>query len=147
MIKYKNKITLQKKSDGTYYIESDRADRYETFAIANTITPWTKWWELQNQSDLRSWQKDILRDFASKWSDLTPFLVYKRNAGHSQPHDICLAHSQSNNIWILATERDFWFIQSDYGQVDFPVDQSMGSVLDKSSRLEMGKLRDALEYQ
>lgn len=147
MINYKKKITLQKRSDGTCYLESDRGDRYETFAIDNTKTPWTKWWELQNQSDLRLWQKDIARDFGSKWPDLCPFVVYKRNAGHSQPHDICLAHSQKNKIWILMTERDFWFVNSDYGQIDFLVSDSMGSVLDSDNRLQMGLLRDALEYQ
>lgn len=146
MINYRKKITLQK-NNNAWYIDTDKGDRYETFAIDNTHTPWTKWWEMQNQSDLRLWQKDILRDFGSKWTDLTPYLVYKRNAGHSQPHDICLARSERNKIWILITERDFWFINSDYGQVDFPVDQSMGSVLEQEHRIEMGNLRDALEYQ
>lgn len=146
MINYKKKITLQKTGD-TWYLQSDKADRYETFAIDNTLTPWTKWWEMQNQSDLRLWQKDILRDFGSKWPDLTPYMIYKRNAGHSQPHDICLARSERNKIWILITERDFWFVKSDYGQIDFQIDQSMGSVLDQQCRLEMGNLRDALEYQ
>lgn len=146
MIKYKNKITLQRSKDA-WYIDTDRGDRYETFALENTTTPWTKWWEMQNQSDLRLWQKDIVRNFGSKWPDLTPYMVYKRNAGHSQPHDICLARSERNKIWILATERDFWFVHSDYGQVDFVIGESMGSVLDKNSRLEMCLLRDALEYQ
>jgi len=146
MIKYRKKITLQKSHDA-WYLDTDRGDRYETFPIDNTATPWTKWWEMQNQSDLRLWQKDILRDFGTKITDLTPFMVYKRNAGHSQPHDISLARSESMKIWILITERDFWFIASDYGQIDFTIDQSMGSVLDKNSRLEMGLLRDALEYQ
>jgi hypothetical protein len=101
---------------------------------------------MQNQSDLRLWQKDIIRDFGSKWTDLNPYMVYKRNAGYSQPHDITLARSENNKVWILCTERDFWFMPSDYGQVDFHIDNSMGSVLEKESRLEMGKLRDALVY-
>jgi hypothetical protein len=146
MINYKKKITLQKQNDA-WYIDTDRGDRYETFPIDNTHTPWTKWWEMQNQSDLRIWQKEILRDFGSKWPDLTPFMVYKRNAGYSQPHDIALAYSQSNKVWILSTERDFWFVRSDYGQVDFQIDDSMGSVLEQTARLEMGRLRDALEYK
>lgn len=146
MINYRKKITLQKNGDA-WYINTDKGDRYETFPVTNTSTPWTKWWEMQNQSDLRLWQKDIIRDFGSKITDLTPFVVYKRNTGYSQPHDITLARSESLKIWILATEQDFWFAVSDYGQVDFVIDESMGSVLDKNSRLEMGLLRDALEYQ
>lgn len=146
MINYKKKITLQKQNDA-WYIDTDKGDRYECFAIDNTKTPWTKWWEMQNQSELRLWQKDILRDFGSKWPDLTPFMIYKRNAGHNQPHDICLARSDYNKIWILITERDFWFVNSDYGQIDFHIDQSMGSVLEQDHRIEMGNLRDALDYQ
>jgi hypothetical protein len=146
MINYKKKIILQQNNDA-WYITTDKADRYETFAIDNTATIWTKWWEMQNQSDLRLWQKDILRDFGSKWPDLRPYIVYKRNAGHSQPHDICLARSERNKIWILITERDFWFVNSDYGQIEFNIENSMGSVLDQNHRFEIGNLRDALEYQ
>jgi hypothetical protein len=147
MIKYKKTLTLSLVNDNVWYIRSDKNDRYECFAIDNTQTPWTRWWEMQNQSDLRLWQKDILRDFGSKWSDLTPYLVYKKNSGHSQPHDISLARSSANKIWILMTERDFWFEYSDYGQVDFHVNDSMGSVLDQSRRFEIGRLRDKLEFQ
>jgi hypothetical protein len=146
MINYKRKIELQKQNDA-WYIQSDKGDRYECFAIDNTRTPWTKWWEMQHQSDLRLWQKEIIRDFGSKWADIVPYIVYKRNAGYSQPHDICLAHSEINKVWILSTERDFWFVQSNYGQIEFHIDNSMGSILEQPSRLEMGKLRDALVYQ
>jgi hypothetical protein len=145
MINYKKKITLNKHND-LWYIQTDKNDRYETFVIDNINTPWTKWWEMQNQSDLRLWQKEILRDIASKLSDLKPFIVYKKSAGYSQPHDIALAYSESLQIWILITERDFWFIQNDYGQVNFDVEDSMGSILDKNSRLEIGLLRDHLPY-
>ena len=146
MINYRKKIELQKQNDA-WFIQTDKGDRYECFAIDNTKTPWTKWWEMQHQSDLRLWQKEIVRDFGSKWPDITPYMVYKRNAGYSQPHDICLARSESNKVWLLVTERDFWFVQSDYGQVDFHIDDSIGSCLEQGPRLEMGKLRDALEYQ
>jgi len=146
MIDYRKKIVLQKSNDA-WYINTDKGDRYECFPIDNTATPWTTWWGMQHQSELRLWQKDIVRDFGSKWPDLSPFMVYKRNAGHSQPHDIVLAHSEINKVWILVTEQDFWFVQSDYGQVDFGCELSMGSVLDQQARLEMGLLRDALAYQ
>lgn len=145
MINYKKKITLNSMGD-SWYLQSDRGDRYETFEIDNTNTPWTRWWDMQNQSDLRSWQKDIFRDFATKWRDIRPFVIYKRNSGHSQPHDLCLARSLDNEVWILSTERDFWFLQSNFASVDFTLDQSMGSVLDPVSRREIMRLRDALEY-
>lgn len=147
MIKYRKSIQLQKTSQDTWYIQSDRGDRYECFQIDNTRTPWSKWWEMQNQSDLRSWQKDLMRDIGSKWPDLTPYMVYKKNAGHSQPHDLALARSEKNHVWILSTAKDFWLIPSDYGQVTFDQENSMGSVLDRDCRLEIGRLRDLLEYQ
>lgn len=147
MIRYRKNIELQKTNQGNWYLQSDRGDRYECFAIDNTTTPWTTWWDMQNQSDLRLWQKDILRDFASKWSDIAPYVVYKKNQGHSQPHDLALARSERHKIWILITERDFWFVASDYGQVVFTVSDSMGSVLEATARQQMGILRDCLPDQ
>jgi hypothetical protein len=146
MINYRKKIVLQKSANTGWYLESDRADRYEVLPVTGTQTPWTQWWDKQNQSELRNWQKDIIRDFGSKWSDLNPYLVFKRGGGYSQPHDIVLARSEKFKIWILITEKDFWFQSSDYGQVEFLNEDSMGSVLDKDSRIEMGLLRDALPY-
>lgn len=146
MIKYKKKITLQNVRDNAWFLDTDRGDRYETFAIDNTKTPWTQWWSMQDQSDLRLWQKDILRDFGTKWRDLTPYVVYKKNSGYNQPHDISLARSEKNLVWILITRDDFWFVSSNYGQVDFDSDDSMGSLLDKQSRAEISKLRDLLVY-
>ena len=146
MIKYRKLITLNQHNDA-WYLQSDRLDRYECFVIDNTRTPWTTWWEMQHQSALREWQKDVIRDFASKWPDFMPFIVYKRNAGYSQPHDICLARSQRNRVWLLATQNDFWFVESDYGQVDFNIDDSMGSVLDQDTRFQIGRLRDKLDSQ
>lgn len=146
MINYKKRITLQKMSGNIWFLDTDKGDRYETVPVIGSHTPWTQWWEKQDPSDLRTWQKDILKDFGSKWRDLTPYVVYKKGAGYSQPHDIALARSDSNQVWILSTERDFWFVSSDYGQVDFVVEDSMGSVLEQGNRFEMGKLRDALPY-
>ena len=144
MIKYKKQIIIARYPSGDWYINSDRNDRYECFAITNTNTPWTKWWEMQDQSELRLWQKDIMRMFASKLSDLEPYVIYKKNQGYSQPHDLALCHSQSFNLWFLSTQDDFWIIQSNYGQVELPIEQSLGSVLQRQHRDEIFKVYSAL---
>jgi hypothetical protein len=143
MIKYKKTITIAKHHNDNWYIDTDKSDRYECFAIDNTTTPWTKWWEMQNQSDLRVWQKDIIREFATHISDMMPFMVYKRNAGHSQPHDIMLAHSEERKLWILSTETDFWITETNYGSFELNKQDSLGSVLDKSHRFEIYEVIDA----
>ncbi len=146
MITYRKTITLDQSQSGEYTIKTDRGSRYQAFAIANSQTPWSTWWEMQNQSDLRLWQKDIMRDFGTRWNDLTPFVIYKKNAGHSQPHDMALANSASKNIWIFSTERDFWIIPSQFGNFDFSVEDSMGSILDVTTRKEIYKVIDTLGF-
>jgi hypothetical protein len=144
MINYRKQIIVGKYPSGDYYIDTDRGDRHECFAITNTDTPWTKWWEMQDQSDLRLWQKDIMRTFASKINDIKPYVVYKKNQGYNQPHDIAMCYSETTNLWLLATKNDFWIVESNYGQVDFPIDDSLGSVLDRAVRDEIWKVYDAL---
>lgn len=147
MIKYRKNITLERKPDGTYRLKSDQGSVYEAFAIDNTLTPWSSWWNMQNQSDLRLWQKDILRDFGTHWPDLTPYIVYKRNAGHSQPHDMALARSEEYKVWILSTEKDFWIVPTAYDNFDFNIDDSVGSILDRICRQEIYKIVDALPFK
>lgn len=147
MIKYRKTITLNQRPSGEFQLKSDQGSQYEAFAIANTLTPWSAWWDMQNQSDLRLWQKDILRDFGTHWPDLTPFIVYKRNAGHSQPHDIALAQSKDFKTWILSTERDFWIVPTTYDNFDFSVEDSIGSILDRTTRNEIYKIVDGLPFK
>jgi hypothetical protein len=74
---------------------------------------------------------------------MMPFMVYKRNAGHSQPHDIMLAHSEERKLWILSTETDFWITETNYGSFELNKQDSLGSVLDKSHRFEIYEVIDA----
>lgn len=147
MIRYRNSITLNHAPSGEYQLRSDQGSHYQAFEIANTRTPWTAWWEMQNQSDLRLWQKDILRDFGTHWPDLTPFIVYRKNAGHSQPHDIALARSQEFKTWILSTQRDFWVVPTVYDNLEFAVSDTIGSILDHSARTEIYRIIDGLPFK
>lgn len=144
MINYKKKIIIAKYPSGDWYINTDRGDRYECFAITNTNTPWTQWWGMQNQSSLREWQKDMMRPFATKILDMEPYIVYKKNHGHNQAHDVMLCHSEFTHLWFLSTTNDFWIIQSDYGQIELPIEDSLGSVLERTSRDEIWKVYENL---
>lgn len=118
MINYKKRITLSRHSSGDWYLHTDKGDRYEAFAVAQSNTKWSQWWGMQHQSDLRLWQKDILREFAnSHFPDLTPYVVYKKHQGHSQPHDIAVAFSEEDKTWLVITSEDFWIVNSDYGEI------------------------------
>lgn len=147
MIKYRKTITIDQSQSDEYRIHSDQGSRFQAFAIVNTDTPWSTWWDMQHQSDLRLWQKDIMRDFGTYWRDLTPLIIYKKNAGHSQPHDMCLAHSQDYKIWLFSTQRDFWIMPSQYGNFDFTVNDSMGSILEPAVRQEIYKVIDAMRLR
>lgn len=136
MINYRNTITVSKRQNDEWYIDTDKGDRYQTFAVMNSKTVWTEWWQMQHQSDLRLWQKDILREFANRYfEDLSPYVVYKSQHGRNQPHDIALAHSDIDKVWLLMTQHDFWLIKSDWGEITVKRGQdSMGSILDENNR-------------
>ena len=144
MIRYNKKLSVSKNQDN-WFIETDRGDRYEMFLVKSQTTPWSEWWAMNHQSDLRLWQKDIIRDFATHIPGLIPMLVYKRNQGHSQPHDICIAYSEETNLWFISTQRDFWIIENAYGQFEFNVEQSLGSVLEPEDRHQMYLVLEAFE--
>ena len=144
MIKYRKKISMSINNNGECRLRSDQGSEYQAFAISNSKTPFSDWWTMQHQSDLRLWQKDVIRDFATRWLDLKPYVIYRRQAGHNQPHDMAMAHSQENCIWVFSTERDFWITPCAYGEFDFDIQDSMGSILLKDTRLEIYKLIDSL---
>jgi hypothetical protein len=143
-INYQVKITVKKSTTDDIRIETDVKDQYECFKVQDHLTPWSKWWEMNDHSDLRLWQKDIMRDFATRWPDLTPYVIYKKNHGYSQPHDIAMAYSESKNIWIFITERDFWLTPSNKFPVHFEKTKSMGSILDPVVRKEIYQVIDAI---
>lgn len=146
-IRYKNKIILNQHQEAEWTIDTDRGDRYKMFGIAGNRSPWTDWWGMQDQSELRVWQKDVMRDFGSLWSDLTPFVVYKPMQGHSQPHDVCVSHSEQEGIWLLSTEKDFWIVRSQYGNIEFDQAQSLGSVLKIEDRQSIYLVRDGVYHK
>jgi hypothetical protein len=146
MIKYNKRITLERKRNGDIYIDTDRGDVYQTFQYNKTKHPVSDWWSDQNQSEIRHWQKDLVVAYAGDaLGALTLFVINKRGQGYSQDHDMCLAYSEQHNVWVFSTQTDYWIVHSDAGQIVFDRSNSLGSVLDQTSRIEIGKIWDQLK--
>ena len=148
MIKYNKKIFLQRKRTGDLVIDTDRGDVYQTFAYNKTKNPVSDWWADQNQSEIRHWQKDCVVSYAGDaLGSLTLYVINKRGKGYSQDHDMCLVHCEKHNMWVLSTQNDYWITQSDLGEIEFDRGQSLGSVLDKDSRIQIGQIWDQIKKQ
>lgn len=147
-IKYNKKIVLERKRNGDIDLDTDRGDLYKTFQYNNSNNPVSNWWSDQHQSELRQWQKDLVVGYAADaLGPLTLFVINKRGHGYSQDHDICLAYSERHSIWVLSTEHDYWIVKSDYGQIVFNKENSLGSVLIKQDRLQIGEVWDEIKSQ
>ena len=141
-LRYRNKITLDKTKLGTFKITTDLADEYET-AWTNTrsATPWGEWKEKQHLSDLRQTQLDWFRTLATTlFNDLKPLMVYKRNNGFSQPHDIAVAYSDQDSVWVFMTESHTWITQSAYANFTLNVAEAFGPITNKDTVEELWKL-------
>jgi len=137
MIRYNQKIRISK-NRSYWHMESDRGDRYEIMPTKRNRkgNMWTEWWDTQNQSDVRRWQKDIMREFANRYfTDLQPWLVWKQNQSYQDAHDIMVARSELSHTWLIATQDDFWCVPTEYGE--FTVlrgKDSMGDCTDPNQR-------------
>ena len=144
MIRYKNKISLIRTRAEEWVIESDRGSKYLTSQITNTTTPITDWWDKQHPSELRLWQKDaLIKSLCDAFGEMDLFTVYKSGAGYSQPHDIVMA--RHTDIWIFATELDTWIVKDSSSQVWLNKEDSLGSILDRTTREEIYKIADAIK--
>ena len=144
MINYRKTITIDQQGDLlNLKITTDKNDQYKAFRVEGANC-WTKWWSMNHQSDLRHWQKDMVTLFATRITDLRPYVVYKPNHGGSQPHDIMIAACETQHYWFLATADDFWIKKSSYGSVEFDREASLGSVLRDTVRSEIFAVYDGL---
>ena len=148
MIKYNKLIKIDRKRNGDIRIESDRGDLYETATYSNSRTLLSNWWKDQHQSELREWQKELVIKYAGdSFGQLELFNIYKKGQGYSQPHDMCLCHSVAHKVWVFATETDYWIQLTDGGNIVFDKQESVGSVLDKDTRLVIGTIWDNIKQQ
>lgn len=113
MIRFKNKITVEQRRSSEWIIDTDRGDQYEMLQLTNRGQIFTEWWEMQHQSQLRTWQMDVfLRELTRKGhsDDFVIWTVYKRGQGHNQPHDIAIMYHQGMQLWLLSTEEYHWLL-------------------------------------
>ena len=137
MIQYKQRITVASNQSGTWSMVTDRGDRYEIMPAKQTRQTWTDWWVTQSQTEARRWQKDIMREFANRYfSDLHPWLVWKRGQSYSAAHDVVVCHSEAQHTWLISTQRDFWCVPTQYGEFTVTHDEnSLGDCTDQQVRL------------
>lgn len=119
MIRYKNSITFRRNASGMLTITGDKmAVSYKTRAI-NGYEYVRQWWEMQHQSSLRSYQKDLLvKLLPSAFKDLdwryehAPYVIYADGAGYNQPHDmtlVTLKHPENpQTIYVFGTAEHTW---------------------------------------
>ena len=115
-----------------------------TSQITNTITPITDWWSKQHQSNLRRWQLEaVIQNLFDAFGELDLFTVYKSGGGYSQPHDVVLACHK--DIWICSTDHDTWIVKNSDSQVWLNKEDSLGSILDITTRQELNKIADGIK--
>lgn len=137
-MRYNKRITLKQTRQASLQLASDRGEVYEVTAASKSNQPITDWWEKQNQSDLRGWQKDALfKEFWRLHGELELYMIYKKGQGYSQPHDLALAYSTTKNIWILSTEQHTWLMPNSDIQTVFDIDLAFDSILNHDARLEI----------
>lgn len=140
---YKNTFTVDSQR-----IRTDRGQIWEL----NWLTKghgeyglYTNWWRNQYPSELRTWQKEILKDFGNAIRDRSLALVYERGQGYNQAHDIAVGRFK--NYMVMMTEQDCWVQYTRYDTTDFDRTHSMGSVLDKQVQTELFKICQALKKE
>ena len=144
MIRYNKKIGIKQTRQGEWIIESDRGQRFDTLPIIDNSTPITRWWESQHQSELRQWQKDMLvKSFSDALGSLDLFIVFQKGHGYNQPHDLVVA--KKDDIWIVSTQEDTWITRNGQSEFWLTRDESLGSVLEKTTRDELWNIIDGLK--
>lgn len=144
MIRYNKRICVKQTRQGEWVIDSDRGQRFETLQVHDALTPITRWWDSQHHSDLREWQKDVLiKQFSDVLGQLDLFIVFQRGHGYNQPHDLVVA--KRDDIWIVSTQEDTWITKNNQSEFWLTKDDSLGSVMERSTREELWKISDGLK--
>lgn len=150
MIRFNKKISLQQTRMGEWRLISDRNDQFDLLQITHTSehNSITRWWDMQHQSELRRWQKDIFIQELSRLGhgdDFVLWVPYRRGQGHSQPHDICLVYHLKHKIWILSLQEYHWLIPSNMYDCEFHIDQALcADILTRQGRDQIYMIIDEL---
>lgn len=128
MLLYRKKVFITHNTNADIGIDTDNHDKYHSL----TVDKINRWWEMNAQTELRDWQKDIiLKMGADAMGDWRSYILYKKGQGHNQTHDMCLTYFSHSNLFIFSTQRDFWIIEKQKGKLTMlDVNDSVGSILD-----------------
>jgi len=151
MLRYNKKIKVSQQRTGQWRITTDRGDDYELMPLSSSSTPITDWWNMQHQSSLRHWQKDVVLQELTRrcyTEDFQLFIVYKPRQGHSQPHDIVIFYHSRYKLWILNTSDCIWFVPSDFTDCEFTAEYGLPvDITNLQQRKELYKIMDELNAE
>ena len=121
MIRFNKGIEIRTDRNGNHMISTDMGQLFKTSLVSPEYgAPRTNWWHKQHQSELRSWQKDLIlgeldrvyRRMNFTWQ-MNYYLVYEERKGMNQPHDVVFARIPPANIWVLGTANHTWIHHCD----------------------------------
>lgn len=147
MIRYKNRVSLNKNRNGEIQLQTDMGQTWNT-TIVKEYRPFGEWLISYN-TQLRQWQKDMMdlvhQAFNTEY-DLHPielYWAYQKGTGYSsQNHDVAFARIPSKHIWLLMTNQHTWIKQCEYSSFTFTVEEASGSVLTEQTRDLIWDFRD-----
>ena len=143
MIRYRDRIDIRTNRTGNVQISTDAGSHYLTSAVtARQSTPRTQWWERQNRSELREWQKDVLLGEVGRLYtrinfsyEMHYYLVYQEGGGFNQPHDVVFARIPMANTWILGTAQHSWIYHSELDNFSlYPSQSVLGDIMNPQAR-------------
>ena len=123
---------IQQNKSGDWILDTDRGDRYQMLQVFSKSQPFTSWWNMQHQSELRTWQMDVfLRELTRRGhgDDFVIWAVYKSGHGYNQAHDIALMYHLGMKLWVLSTNEYHWLMPGAMINCEFHKDQAIDADL------------------
>jgi hypothetical protein len=155
MIRYNKRIEFNiNPNDNQLTLKTDRGQIWLTSAVKNSTTPWTTWWERQNENEWRRDQTDyFLKTFANTYLRLsylnepTLYVIYQKGGGYNQQHDMALMHIKNANVWFFSTHDHTWIYPSSYDSFVLDADKALGSIKERSVRQQIYDIDDVIRGQ
>jgi hypothetical protein len=144
MIRYRKKIQAKTNRNGDLSLETDLGQTWRTIQI-NGQTPMSDWLYQSAQQELQQWQKDMAKvvfdAFMNHVEDHCPYVVYnvyQKGQGYaSRNSDVFLMRIPSKNVWFISTSGHTWVFEEALDNFPIPVDEALGSILDRQVRQEL----------
>lgn len=141
MIRYRKTIQIKTTRNGDIEIATDVGQTWRTLRIVSS-SPVTEWLSRSSQNTLAHWQKDMIKVVLDAYSHTIPehgqafelYQVYKKGQGYTSTSDVMLMRIPQYNVWFFSTSENTWLFEQKLENFSMTIDQSVGSILDKTVR-------------